>query len=195
MKQHDLFDNRLKGALISEGGIYRYSLWRIWNEKLPPALWVMLNPSTADADTDDPTIRKIMTLTKRQQSMGGIIVLNLFALRATDPAALLGSFLMGLDPVGAENDAVISREARRDCIPVAGWGAFPHSLRWRIEQFLAVFSRPHIWSFGITQDGQPSHPLYLPNDAEMKIWRSISEGSMRHLSWFAQKKEDKNTSG
>jgi hypothetical protein len=85
MSGPDLFrEHSGRGALLSEDGRYRYRLWRLWDDLAPVMVWVMLNPSTADADLDDPTIRKCIGFAKANRH-GGIIVVNLFAWRATDP--------------------------------------------------------------------------------------------------------------
>src|SRR4051812_17109287 len=108
-----------RGALLSDDGLYRYRLWRIWEELAPVMVWVMLNPSTADADVDDPSIRKCVGFAKAN-GCGGIIVVNLFAWRATDPKELRAV----ADPVGPENDAHIRWAVKAPLLAtvVAGWG-------------------------------------------------------------------------
>lgn len=108
-----------RGALLSEDGRYRYRLWRLWDELAPVMTWVMLNPSTADAEVDDPTIRKCIGFAK-QHHYGGIVVVNLFAYRATDPKEL-GKVK---DPVGPENDQHILWACTAPLMlsVVAGWG-------------------------------------------------------------------------
>jgi hypothetical protein len=84
-----------RGALLSECGQYRYRLWRLWDALAPVMVWVLLNPSTADADTDDPTVRKCVGFA-RAHRYGGVVLVNLFAWRATDPKQLR----IVNDPVG-----------------------------------------------------------------------------------------------
>lgn len=91
-----------KGALISECGTFRYRLWRRWDSKLAPLGFVMLNPSTADASEDDPTIRKCIGFAKRL-GFGAIEVVNLYAFRATYPLDLAKAGYQ----VGPENDVHI----------------------------------------------------------------------------------------
>lgn len=105
MPARDLFDtgpseNERAGAILSACGTYRYHLWRLWDKALPVMVFVMQNPSTADASHDDPTIRKCIGFAKRH-GYGGISVRNIFALRATDERILLTHH----DPFGPENDA------------------------------------------------------------------------------------------
>src|SRR5262249_14212908 len=96
-----------RAAVISDCGRYRYSLTRRWGDAAEPrALFVMLNPSTADAEQDDPTIRRCIGFAKAW-GMGSLEVVNLYALRATDPAALLSA----PDPIGPKNDTMITSAA------------------------------------------------------------------------------------
>jgi len=95
-----------RGAVISPCGLYRYSLTRTWSAALPLP-FVMLNPSTADADIDDPTIRRCMAFARREHA-GGIIVANVFAYRATSPADLWKA----TDPFGPWNDDTLETVAR-----------------------------------------------------------------------------------
>lgn len=99
----------IRSASLSGCGTFRYDLGRVWDPGNPRrVLWVMLNPSTADADVDDPAIRRCVAFSKREGA-GGLTVTNLFAFRASNPAALVDAS----DPVGPENDAplVLFREA------------------------------------------------------------------------------------
>src|SRR5262245_45087455 len=109
-----------RDAVISDCGRYRYLLRRTWHHLWPRALFIMLNPSTADAEIDDPTIRSCIRLSKAEQ-YGSIEVVNLFALRATDPAALEGAD----DPIGPGNDDAIGRAIGRCDLAICAWGAHP----------------------------------------------------------------------
>ena len=91
-----------KGATISECGLYRYSLTRVWDDVLPMCIFVMLNPSTADADIDDPTIRRCINFAKRE-GCGSLMVVNLFAYRATSPADMKAA----VDPIGSGNPTTL----------------------------------------------------------------------------------------
>ena len=148
-------------ADISPCGAYRYTLSRRWG--VGPLLgWCMLNPSTADASLDDPTIRRCIGFAKGWD-YGGLIVVNLFALRSTDPAALLTT----TDPVGPLNDAAIIRAAE-DCREiVAAWGSHKSAHRGGRARFvagrLAMQGRP-MTCLRTSKGGHPCHPLYLPGD-------------------------------
>ena len=146
---------RSDGATISECGMYRYWLGRSRDTGDGLVTWIMLNPSTADAEQDDPTIRRCLgfaaTWGKRQ-----VVILNIFALRATDPAKLLHA----ADPVGPENDAAL---AKADGLIVCAWGAAwaERSRRVRLSLASAGLVLHHL---GLTKHGHPKHPLYLRGD-------------------------------
>src|SRR4029079_19593153 len=106
-----------KDAVMSPCGRYRYRLTRVWDESRPAVCWVMLNPSTADAVKDDPTIRRGSSFSW-SWGAGGLVVVNLFAFRATNPADLLDA----PDPVGPENDAHVRDAAKGAGLVMAAWG-------------------------------------------------------------------------
>jgi len=149
-------------AVLSECRTYRYALKRRLSpllEEMRSVLFIMLNPSTADADADDPTIRKCMGFARRLHATS-IVVVNLFALRATNPEELRGH----ADPVGPLNDAFIAeavqwhRERRGSSI-IAAWGSHTFA-RPRARHVIRSFGP--FDCLGVTADGSPRHPLYLP---------------------------------
>ncbi|MFY0638676.1 MAG: DUF1643 domain-containing protein [Maricaulis maris] len=149
------------GATLSGDERYRYVLWRVWNPDQPSLLWVMLNPSTADASDDDPTIRRCMGFSAHL-GYGGLRVVNLFAWRATDPRDL------GLadDPVGPDNDRHIEAEARKSGKVIVAWGSATQGAG-RDVQVLRILrrSRRQVFALSTTSTGHPGHPLYLPKSA------------------------------
>ena len=151
----------MSNAIISDCGTYRYRLDRDWATLTGAGtvLWIMLNPSTADATKDDPTIRRCINFTKAW-GYAGLIVGNLFALRATDPRAI-GKHG---DSVGPENDRYLKEMAKLPYVGriVAAWGAHAPSYR---AAMVCDMLRPHsdIHCLGINMDGSPRHPLYLPS--------------------------------
>lgn len=154
-----LFDVPSRNAVFSACGRYRWSLHRWWAPG-PTVLWVMLNPSTADACRDDPTIRRCIGFSHRW-GFGGLAVVNLFGLRSTDPAALL----VDDDPVGADNDTVLEQLVMQVSLVVAAWGAHP------ISRTRAALVRPMLGGaccLGLTRDGQPRHPLYVRAETELR---------------------------
>lgn len=151
-------------AIISDCGKYRYVLRRSLGSVLrwyKPMLFIMLNPSTADATQDDPTIRRCMDFAKRE-GMTHLNVVNLFALRATDPAELKKA----ADPIGPENDRYIEEEVRRHSIGavIAAWGAHPFAAE-RAAEVLKKY--PTLYCLGKTKSGAPRHPLYLRADSPL----------------------------
>lgn len=150
-----------RGATISDCGQYRYSLTRKWQEGVYSLPIIMLNPSTADADIDDPTIRRCMSFARRE-GFGGIRVVNLFAFRATSPDDMRAA----ADPVGPSAsehlDEVLSIAARADLPVLAAWGT-QGSFRGRD---VSVKLSAKGWGtkmvcLGVTKDGHPRHPLYV----------------------------------
>lgn len=154
----------IKDAYISEDDIYRYSLSRDWNEEFPMMLFIMLNPSTADAVVDDPTIRRCIGFAERED-MGGIEVVNLFAFRATDPKDMKSA----ADPVGPENDTVIRQALMEAETVVCAWGAHGnHQGRSQAVLDLIRGEGHKPLSLGpLTKGGQPRHPLYLKADTPL----------------------------
>jgi hypothetical protein len=151
-----------RGATISPDGVFRYELWRIWRPDLLMLCWIMLNPSTADADIDDQTIMTIMAIS-RARGYGGIMVVNLFAYRATKPRELE---LAGY-PEGPGNDLFILTAVSRCKNTVFAWGA--NAPEARVRKLLKG------WSWGTplrldslkTANGMPRHPLYHKHDTRL----------------------------
>ena len=147
-----------RSADISPCGRYRYRLERHWNDNGPTCLFVMLNPSTADANVDDKTIQKCMTYAAGW-GYGSLLVGNLFALRSTDRTALKKAVAAGNDPVGPENDSHLHELLEQAHLVVCGWGT-DGALLGRDQEVLALLDgRGH--ALKETQDGHPNHPLYL----------------------------------
>lgn len=156
-------------ASLSDDGHYRYSLTRRWAPGPATAVFVMLNPSTADADRDDPTIRRCAGFARREGA-SGLSVVNLYAFRATSPADLWAV----PDPVGPENDAVLAatlRKAADHGWPViAAWGAHARPDRVGRVADLSAVCGSRLLALGVTRDGSPRHPLYLRKDSPLTVW-------------------------
>lgn len=150
-------------ADLSTCGKYRYHLTREWGFGGRTMLFVMLNPSTADAMQDDPTIRRCMRFAK-DAGFDGIGVVNLFAYRATDPDELK----RGGDIIGRANDVTIVNAARKASCVVLAWGAHGDAYKQRVRDVvvkLTVACSSSLNHLGLTASGQPKHPLYLPSTA------------------------------
>lgn len=165
----DLFMD--KGAVISDCEKFRYKLWRRWNPELPWQVWIMLNPSTADAETDDPTIKRLV---KRATNtgFGGIMVFNLYCLRATDPSELW----LADDPCGPEGIRYLYQIPTLSVLPeggqiVCGWGEHAKKPRVAIfTDYLAMEMACKLHCLDTTKSGQPVHPLYQSYKKEPRLW-------------------------
>lgn len=143
----------LREAELSADHKYRYRLSRVWLDG-PRVTFIMLNPSTADDQIDDPTIRRCINFAKNW-GYGGLNVVNLYALRATDPFELWKAE----DPIGPENERYLAEAARSGELLVAAWGAHAKKERAREVAMLPGFEK--LTCLRVTKDGAPSHPLYL----------------------------------
>jgi hypothetical protein len=170
------------GALFDPTHTYRYRLWRVWNDALPRVAFVLLNPSTADADRDDPTIRRCVGFA-RAWGFGGVEVVNLFAYRATHPADLRRCAAAdGGDPVGPENDAHLAAVFSAAGLVVAGWGVHG-SLLGRAAAVRAAGLLPaSAVCLGCTKSGEPRHPLYVRADQAPTRFFAGGEGATRPVS-------------
>lgn len=158
-------------AEISDDKVYRYWLMRQWDTSLPLGAFCSLNPSTADARDDDPTIRKDIGFAKLW-GWGGFFKFNLFPYRSTDPKSLWAAD----DPVGPRGDEMIQRMATQNYANVvAAWGAQKHPrFTARVSRVLQLLADVPLWCIGEpTKDGHPRHPLYMPYSAPLKLWRSV----------------------
>jgi len=155
-------DSIIRAAVISDCGTYRYSLRRTWNDDSRGVLWVMLNPSTADASKDDPTIRKVCGFT-RQWCFGDALVCNLFAFRATDPKELQRAHKRGVDIIGPENLEHLRKWSQRAQRIVVAWGAHAEPYDATVDRVMTVLrSHNHqLYCLGTSKSGQPRHPLML----------------------------------
>lgn len=160
-------------ATFSPCRTWRYALTRTWNPDLAATVWIMLNPSTADAFQLDPTIRRCVAFAK-QWNTGGVVVLNLFGLRSTQPAALRAVD----DPVGPDNDDMIAREAVGGRV-VCAWGVHGR-LYSRDRRVAALLHNNGVqpWCLGTTKDGQPKHPLYVPGDTQPVEYSRLPVGEV-----------------
>lgn len=151
-------------AKLSADGVYRYWLHRAWDQKRPTAAFIGLNPSTADAKTDDQTIRKCVGYADRW-GCGGLLMLNVFAYRSRDPRDLLGVD----DPVGPGNLKVLARLAKSPAvvIVIAAWGTneLAQAMAGQVRELI-----PKLSVLRLTKAGCPSHPLYLPGSLTPQPW-------------------------
>lgn len=159
-------DGIARTAILSPDGRYRYRLTRWWESGYHRrCVFVMLNPSTADANIDDPTIRRCMSFARRE-GYGGIEVVNLFAMRTTRPVHLKEA----ADPVGPENNSYLRSALIGHSMVIAAWGA--HKMAAIPGRALAAMANgaPPLHCLGTTKDGSPRHPLYLKETTPLQRW-------------------------
>ncbi|MFT0140725.1 DUF1643 domain-containing protein [Alcanivoracaceae bacterium MT1] len=155
----------IKGAEISPCGRYRWVLTRNWFSAAGVLPFVMLNPSTADAEKDDPTIRRCISFAERE-GFGGIEVVNLYSFRATSPKDMLAAD----DPIGRETDSWLFRAATLPARRVVcAWGANAQPERVRAVADL-IGPVADLVCLGTTKAGHPRHPLYVKGDQPLVPW-------------------------
>jgi hypothetical protein len=165
LDQLDFFNNTDTGAEFSQCKNYRYTLWRQWEEG-PTCVFCMLNPSTADEVTNDPSVERCERRA-RQWGYSRLVVVNLFAWRATNPEDMKASS----DPVGFENDRLILEIADKASLFVCAWGN--HGSYLERSAYVTNMLRSQGVSLHylmMTSSGEPQHPLYLPYDMSPTLW-------------------------
>lgn len=156
-----------RDAVVSECGKYRYLLRRTWDYSKPRALYVMLNPSTADANVDDATIRSCTRLAKGW-GYGSFEVVNLFAWRSTDPDAIDIRDIARM--VGDRNADVVDAAIGRCDVVICAWGAHPCSGARRGEMLSTIRAlKPAAYCLGKTKAGYPKHPLYIKSGTPLEV--------------------------
>ena len=158
-----------RDAVISDCGVFRYLLTRTFSIGTGICLFVLLNPSKADALIDDPSCRRCMGFAA-SWGFAELWMANAFAFRATEPKALRTA----ADPVGPECDAWLRKAAARADRVVIGWGGHGAYL----DRDKAVLQLLHevgvpIHHLGLTGAGQPKHPLYLRADTCPQMWETV----------------------
>ena len=159
-------------AVISPCEKYRYYLSRKLapeHQRISRCAFIMLNPSTADATKDDPTIRRCMAYAEREGA-GELIVGNLYAYRTPSPKALRDAQY----PVGEQNDLWLYTILRGCEVVIVGWGT--KAERYRVLQFEEILDELNMDVFCLHQntDGSPGHPLFLKADAELLVYEPQS---------------------
>lgn len=147
-----------KGAILSPCRTYRYSLSRIWYPHKERIVFIGLNPSTADENVDDHTIRREINFTL-YWGYGGFYKVNIFAFRSTDPKGLT-SFP---DPIGPDNDRHIHEICKGRKV-VAAWG---NGGKLFNRANIVKDNIPNLYCFGITKQGEPKHPARLRKDTQL----------------------------
>ena len=154
--------DELSSAEFSECRKYRYILRRTWSFKSPVVTFIGLNPSTADHVKDDPTIRRCRNFAKGW-GFGGMLMVNLFAFRATEPRVMMGE----TNPIGIGNNGFIIDACDQGEIAVACWGTNGQYMD-RDKEVISKVEK--LYYLKLTKAGHPSHPLYLKMCLRPKEW-------------------------
>jgi hypothetical protein len=162
----------IKEAVLSNCENYRYSLTRIWDCSKGKVLFIMLNPSTADANNDDPTITRCINYCK-SWGFGGLYVVNLFPFRSKEP----GDLLKCENPLGENNSYWIKVAALKSDIIICAWGNSPIvnklTKKFPNHRPLDTIRIHEMCYLELSKDGTPKHPLYLLKSLNPKSWHSI----------------------
>jgi hypothetical protein len=154
-----------KFAVFSHDRNYRYLLGREWDINKPQITFVMLNPSTADANQDDRTLRKCINFAQ-SWGCGSLEVVNLFAYRATKPRDMR----QVADPVGSQNNYYIQLATKRSALIIVAWGV-NGSFKERNKEVLNLISgQQPLYCLGLTKHRHPSHPLYIKNNTQLILF-------------------------
>ena len=151
--------SELSGAEFSEDRTHRYALWRIWDKSLPMVMFVGLNPSTANENANDATIRRVCQIAKNNR-YGGVYMCNCFSFISTDPAKLYD--LSGSN----ENLMKLGYVAAKCKDVVFAWGNFSIVRKLGIDYILAQHF-PDALALHINKNGSPKHPLYCKADSKL----------------------------
>lgn len=158
-------------ALISPCGTYRYTLTRHLRGDGPVVLFGLCNPSVADHEVADPTLRKGIGFAERLFNARAVVIVNPYAYRATSPHDLRDAYRRGVDIVGPDNDIAVWQAVLVDPVIIVGWGGCAHGLPPEpIARFADRLRTAGIYSgeeprklhcLGRTSRGEPRHPLML----------------------------------
>ena len=184
----NMIESRALGSEAGEAsadvrGDYRYTLVRTWNSTAEPLVFILLNPSTADASQDDPTIRRCIGFAKRW-GFGGIVVVNLYAYRATKPRDMLAAE----DPIGPENDRILGETVSGKTV-VAAWGT--NAQRERVTKVLQLIpASTRLLALEITKFGHPRQEGDLLGSVLVEVWSPFN-GSAQLLPISENKVDDR----
>jgi hypothetical protein len=142
-----------RSAIFSRCRTFRYALERVWDSNGSRVLFIGLNPSKADENADDPTIRRCINFAK-DWGFGSLCIVNLFAFCSYDPKELIKAN----DPVGPKNDFILKKYISESKKIVLAWGNHGDFLK-RNEMILKLIQKP--FCLKINKNGAPAHPLYL----------------------------------
>ncbi len=149
-----------KAAFFSRDKKYRYLLKRIWNSSQSKLLFIMLNPSDADFIKDDPTIRRLISFSKKW-GYGGFSVCNLYSYITSSPSVLYRSSNI----LGHKNKSFVKKQIKNSDRIVYAWGNTETEPDW-LKKLVKTS-----YCIGINKNGTPKHPLYLNSNAQLSIFK------------------------
>jgi hypothetical protein len=153
--------SQFQGSVMDQERRYRFLLWRFWDER-PRVLFVLLNPSTGNEMTNDPTIVRLCDFSERW-GYGGFYLCNLYPQVTPDPKQLLPETRNH----GA-NTPAIQMALKLTVLTVCGWGDGIRRIPDGDHRAYAVYDMLESpMCFGLTKSGNPKHPLYLPVDTDL----------------------------
>lgn len=151
-------EKEIKGADFSEDKLYRFALWRIWDDAKPLVMFIGLNPSTANAQEDDATIRRVRSISKNL-GYGGFYMCNCFSYISTNPQLLQSETLDAI----MRNASAVKYTAQRVADVIFAWGNFDIVRNSGVDKLLSE-AFPHAKALFINKNGSPKHPLYCKTD-------------------------------
>jgi len=161
-----LFDK--SDAQFSPCRTWRYALWRTWDWQghANVCMFIGVNPSTADERKNDPTVTRCINFAK-SWGYGGLIMMNLFAFRATK----IRDLWKAADPIGPGNDEAFGYQSSRCGLIVAAWGAkSDRRMAPRAAVIPGLVGGRPLYCLGRTAEGHPLHPLFVPGDRKPVIY-------------------------
>jgi len=183
---HKALTDPVRTAMFSDDLRHRFYLDIIWDQSIPPLVCIGLNPSTADHNKDDPTLRKVQGFARRW-GKGGVRMLNVYTYRSTDPRGLKQVEdpvveVIGWDLAREVNAHYIEAPLRQTCkayngqqiVVLCAWGTKGGQKAEYISECFHSMKRSGCnlltMCLRTTKDGHPEHPLYVPYETEPKVW-------------------------
>lgn len=165
------------GAVFSPDRRYRYVLWRRWGDG-PAVNFIGVNPSTADENDDDPTIRRCIGFA-RSWGCDALVMTNVYPYCGTNPTK---AWLRIKNPAASSraNAEQLLEQAHGAGLVVAAWGNAPGWLLWEANRIARELQTAGITlhALRLTKGGNPAHPLYLPKDLRPQVWDAVDRGKV-----------------
>ncbi len=162
----------ISGAVFSDSNRkFRYALWRIWERSGDYLFFIGLNPSTANGEKDDPTIRRLIGFA-RSWGYGGLYAGNLFSIVSANPSVLF--FASSKEEPGGPNDIAIEEMRKLSKTVLVGWGECGRKAGLRPAAVLGLLGE-HIYCLKVNKSGEPTHPLYQPLSSKLVPYARVTQ--------------------